>query len=87
MQIAGGVYFYDGSHREEDQYLGLKLAEPFLAPGAIVLVDDTNWPEPRRATERWIRERGLTVLQDIRTDDFRTSAFWNGLIVCRWRAE
>jgi glycosyltransferase involved in cell wall biosynthesis len=28
-----GVYFYDGSHGEEAQYLGLKLVEPFLAPG------------------------------------------------------
>lgn len=80
-----GVYFYDGSHNEEDQYLGLKLAEPFLAPGAIAAVDDTNWPAPRRGTERWIGEHGLAVLHDIRTDDFRTSPFWNGLIVCPWR--
>jgi predicted O-methyltransferase YrrM len=82
-----GVYFYDGQHSEEAQYLGLRLAEPFLAPGAIVVVDDTNWPAPRRAAERWIREHDLAVVEDIRTDDFRTSPFWNGLIVCRWKED
>jgi hypothetical protein len=79
-----GVYFCNGPHQENTQSLGLKLVEPLLAPGAIVVVDDTNWPEPRRATEQWIRERSLPVLQDIRTDDFRSSPYWNGLIVCRW---
>lgn len=35
-----GVYFYDGAHDEESQYLGVKLAEPFLADEALVIVDD-----------------------------------------------
>ena len=82
-----GVYFYDGQHSEEATYLGLKLAEPFLAPGAVVAVDDTNWAAPRQATERWINEHGLPVLEDFRTEDFRTSPFWNGLIVCRWKED
>jgi hypothetical protein len=80
-----GVYFYDGQHDEEAQYLGLTLAEPFLAPKAVVFIDDTNWPAPRRAAERWIRERKLTVLHDIVTQDFRTSPHWNGLIICQWK--
>jgi predicted O-methyltransferase YrrM len=82
-----GVYFYDGQHTDEAQTSGLKLAEPFLAPGAIVVVDDTNWPAPRKAIEHWIEEHDLEVLQDIHTEDFRTSLFWNGLIVCRWKED
>jgi hypothetical protein len=35
-----GFYFYDGAHDEESQYLGIKLAEPFLADEALVFVDD-----------------------------------------------
>ena len=35
-----GFYFYDGAHDEMSQYLGIKLAEPFLADEALVLVDD-----------------------------------------------
>ena len=45
-----GVYIYDGSHDYQNQLDGLKLAEPFLAEGAIVIVDDTNWTDPERAT-------------------------------------
>jgi predicted O-methyltransferase YrrM len=37
---AVGVYFYDGAHDEESQYLGLTLAEAVLADEALVLVDD-----------------------------------------------
>lgn len=35
-----GVYFYDGAHDEESQYLGIRLIEGLLADPAIVLVDD-----------------------------------------------
>lgn len=35
-----GLYFYDGGHDYESQYLGIKLVEPFLADEALVLVDD-----------------------------------------------
>ena len=29
----------------------------------------------------------MAVLEDIHTEDFRTSPFWNGLIVCRWKED
>lgn len=35
-----GLYFYDGGHDFESQYLGIKLVEPFLADEALILVDD-----------------------------------------------
>lgn len=35
-----GLYFYDGGHDYESQYLGIKLVEPFLADEALILVDD-----------------------------------------------
>jgi predicted O-methyltransferase YrrM len=35
-----GLYFYDGAHDFESQYLAIKLVEPFLANEAIILVDD-----------------------------------------------
>ena len=35
-----GLYFYDGGHDYESQYLGMKLVEPFLADEALILVDD-----------------------------------------------
>jgi predicted O-methyltransferase YrrM len=35
-----GLYFYDGAHDEESQYLAIKLVEPFLADEALIIVDD-----------------------------------------------
>jgi predicted O-methyltransferase YrrM len=35
-----GVYFYDGAHDYQSQFDGIQLAEPLLAPRALVIVDD-----------------------------------------------
>lgn len=40
LPVPVGVYFYDAAHDENSQYLGIKLAEPFLAEKALVIVDD-----------------------------------------------
>ncbi len=35
-----GVYFYDGAHDEESQFLGVRMVEDLLADNAVVIVDD-----------------------------------------------
>ncbi|MBI2422028.1 MAG: class I SAM-dependent methyltransferase [Candidatus Hydrogenedentes bacterium] len=35
-----GLYFYDGAHDLESQYLGIKRVEPYLADEALIFVDD-----------------------------------------------
>lgn len=40
IPVPVGVYFYDGSHDEESQYLGIKLVEPLLSSEALVIIDD-----------------------------------------------
>jgi predicted O-methyltransferase YrrM len=40
-----GVYFYDGAHDEESQYLAIRLAEDVLAERAIIIVDDWRFAE------------------------------------------
>lgn len=79
------VYFYDGAHDYTSQVEGLKLSESYLADGALVVVDDTNWEAPRRATLEWVEQTGSELLMDIVTDDFNTSPFWNGIMVCRYK--
>jgi hypothetical protein len=49
-----GVYMYDGKHDFADQMDGLRLAEPYFAPGTIILVDDINWPDPYNATMKFL---------------------------------
>jgi hypothetical protein len=78
-----GLYFYDGHHAYEHQLRGLRIAEPFFADDCVVLVDDTNWIEPREATLDFIAqsERGYEILLDVQTAGGSHPTWWNGLIV------
>lgn len=80
-----GLYFYDGSHEYEDQRSALELAEPFFVPGTLIVVDDTNWNHPRRATEDFIAKspRRYMRMMDVRTACNAHPTFWNGLMVFR----
>jgi hypothetical protein len=58
-----GVYFYDGGHAFQDQYEGLELALPHMAPDCLIVVDDTNpfkegvnGSEARSANDKWLHE-------------------------------
>ena len=60
-----GVSFYDAGHDERNQYVGIKLVEPFLADEALVLVDDWRFAPDSQSyakagTERAIAESGHT---------------------------
>ena len=80
-----GVYYYDGPHTYEHQFNGLKRAEPFFAPGCVVLVDDTNGDAARRGTLDFIgqsRHRYRPLL-DQRTSRNCHPTYWNGLMIFR----
>lgn len=77
-----GVFFYDATHDERSHYEALVAAEPFFVRGTLILVDDTNWPGPRDATLRFLRERGgYRVIFDARTSGNCHPTFWNGLLL------
>jgi Methyltransferase domain/Glycosyl transferase family 2 len=78
-----GFYIYDGDHSYEDQLLGLRMAEPYFAEDCIVLVDDTNWPEPRQATLDFVAEsrNGYELLLDRTTCSNAHPTWWNGVMV------
>lgn len=80
-----GVYFYDGEHSYKNQYTGLRAAEKFFAPGCWILVDDTNWEEPREATLEFIRRsrRRYRLVLDVRTPYSGHPTWWNGLMLLR----
>jgi hypothetical protein len=82
-----GVYFYDGDHAYEHQMKGIEIAEPFLAPGCYVLVDDTNDPEPRDATFDFLEKRRgqYDLVLNKPTPNNGHPTFWNGLMVLRKR--
>ncbi len=80
-----GFYYYDGEHSYKNQLQGLEIAEPFLAPGAIIMVDDTNWPDPRNATLEFMRRHPdqYEIIADLKTACDRHLTWWNGVMVLR----
>lgn len=78
-----GFYIYDGEHSYRNQLRGLEAAEPFFADGCVVLVDDTNDPEPRQATLDFIaRTPGrYKMLFDQTTAVNGHPTFWNGVMI------
>lgn len=80
-----GFYIYDGEHSYENQLRGLEAAEPFFSPHCVILVDDTNWPEPRSATLDFVArsKSRYEVLLDITTSHNCHPTVWNGVLVLR----
>ncbi|MFN8608467.1 MAG: glycosyltransferase [Vulcanimicrobiota bacterium] len=80
-----GVYLYDGEHSYHNQLRGLQVAEPHFAPGCLVLVDDTNWDEPRQASLDFIAQssRDYELIFDVRTASNAHPTWWNGVMI--WR--
>ena len=80
-----GVWYYDAAHSFEAQVQGLRIAEPLLVPGALVIVDDTDWDDVERAMDAYLREqpRARRVL----TIDGSTRGapqWWEGMQVLVW---
>jgi len=40
-----GVYYYDAAHDYESQFEALRLVEPSLAKGTLLIIDDTDWTQ------------------------------------------
>jgi methyltransferase family protein len=87
-----GVYFYDGGHTFQDQYDGLELALPHMAPSSIMVIDDTNPYEPnvngseaRDANQRWLKEHSdWTLVFDLLSPK-RDVGWHNGIqVLARW---
>lgn len=78
-----GFYIYDGEHSYRNQLRGLEAAEPFLASGCVVMVDDTNDAEPRQATLDFVsRHPGrYQMLFERRTAANGHPTFWNGITI------
>ena len=80
-----GVWYYDAAHSFEAQVEGLRIAEPHLVPGALLIVDDTDWEDVERALDAYLADqprarRVLTI------DGKRRGApqWWEGMQVLVW---
>jgi predicted O-methyltransferase YrrM len=80
-----GVWYYDASHSYESQLEGLRIAEPFLVPGALIVVDDTDWDDVSRAMDDYLasqsRARRILALDG---KDRGAPQWWEGMQVFAW---
>jgi predicted O-methyltransferase YrrM len=80
-----GVWYYDAGHSFDAQVEGLRIAEPHLVPGALVIVDDTDWDDVDRAMDAYLAEQPRA--RRILTIDGSTRGapqWWEGMQVLVW---
>ena len=83
--VSIGVWYYDAAHSYEAQLEGLRIAEPLLVSGALVIVDDADWDDVARAMDDYIVEqprarRLLTVDGKLHG----SPQWWEGMQVLVW---
>jgi predicted O-methyltransferase YrrM len=80
-----GVWYYDASHAYEKQLEGLRIAEPYLVPGALVVVDDTDWKDVERAMDDYLaaQPRARRVLE-LDGKERGSPQWWEGMQVFVW---
>ena len=77
-----GVYYYDAAHDYESQLRGLQLVETHLAREALLVVDDSDWDEVRRATGDYLNGQPKAELI---FDIPGSGGWWEGMQVLAWR--
>jgi predicted O-methyltransferase YrrM len=81
-----GVYYYDAAHDYRSQLRGLRLVEPHLAEDALLIVDDTDWPQVARAMRDYLaRQPRAELLVRLDGKDHGQPWWWEGVQVLRWR--
>jgi predicted O-methyltransferase YrrM len=82
-----GVWYYDAAHSYEAQLEGLRIAEPHLARGALVIVDDTDWDDVARAMDDYVasQSRAHRILT-VEGKSRGAPHWWEGMQVLVWDA-
>lgn len=80
-----GVFYYDAAHTYEQQLDGLRLAEPFLAREALLIVDDTDWDFVEKAVDDYLdAQPKARLLLQVGGKDTGAPAWWEGVRVLGW---
>ena len=81
-----GVYYYDAGHAYEQQLEALRLIEPHLATRALLVVDDTDWDDVRRATGDYVAAQpSVSLLLEVGGKEHGLPHWWEGMQVIEWR--
>ena len=82
-----GAWYYDAAHGYEAQLEGLRIVEPHLRSGALLIVDDTDWPDVERALDDYLAEQPhARRILTIDGKDRGSPQWWEGMQVLVWEA-
>ena len=80
-----GIWYYDAAHSYEAQLQGLRIAEPLLVPGALVIVDDTDWDHVARAMDDYLAEQPrVRRILTLEGKSRGAPQWWEGMQVLVW---
>jgi predicted O-methyltransferase YrrM len=80
-----GVYYYDAAHDYRSQLEALRLIEPHLVDGALLIVDDTDWPQVARALRDYRRSQPrASLLVELDGKDRGQPWWWEGVQILAW---
>jgi protein O-GlcNAc transferase len=81
-----GVWYYDAAHDYEHQLEGLRMVEPYLAPRALLIVDDSEWDDPGRATRDYLASQPRArLLFDLPGKEGGRPEWHAGMMVLAWQ--
>jgi len=78
------IYFYDGEHSFESQYLAFKYYNQYLDDNFIAIVDDYNWDRVKQGTQVAFKELNYKIVfeQYLPSKSNRdVSSWWNGIYI------
>jgi protein O-GlcNAc transferase len=82
-----GVYYWDGPHDYDGQLRGMRAIEPWLAPEALIVVDDYDWEAVAQATHDYVStEPRAGLLVEIGGEAADQVWWWDGVAVVARRA-
>jgi hypothetical protein len=82
-----GAFYYDAAHDYEAQLESLRVIEPFLAEQALLIVDDSDWTDVRRAIDEYLAgQPNARELVTIEGEDGGQPWWWSGMSVLAWNA-
>ena len=83
--VGVGIWYYDALHTYEAQLEGMLAAEPFLVPGALVVVDDSDWEQVAGAIDDYLEEQPRArMLLTVDGKDRGLPHWWEGMAVLVW---
>jgi predicted O-methyltransferase YrrM len=83
--LSVGIWYYDALHTYEAQLEGLRVAEGSLRPGALMIVDDSDWDDVSRAIDDYVAEQPRA--RHLLTVDGKERGlphWWEGMAVLEW---